>query len=79
MGKFDFDGEEEVLAPEPEPIREVDHGRVTPAIKERLRSLDHVDFVYLFGAVVMKKPTELRPCSLTNNSGRGSESGDSSA
>ena len=44
-GQSDFDGEEELAAPEPEPIREADHARVTPAIREGLRSLDHVDLV----------------------------------
>ena len=55
-GQSDFDGEEESAAPEPEPIREDDHARVTPAIREGLRSLDHVDLVHLFSirAVVMK-------------------------
>ena len=57
-GQSDFDGEEEFVAPEPEPIREADHARVTPAIREGLRSLDHVDLVHLFSirAVVMKSP-----------------------
>ena len=57
-GQSDFDGEEEAAAPEPEPIREADHARVTPAIREGLRSLDHVDLVHLFSirAVVMKSP-----------------------
>ena len=57
-GQSDFVGEEEFIAPEPEPIREADHARVTPAIREGLRSLDHVDLVHLFSirAVVMKSP-----------------------
>ena len=57
-GQSDFDGEEEFVAPEPEQIREPDHARVTPAIREFLWSLDHVDLVHLFSmrAVVMKSP-----------------------
>ena len=65
-GQSDFDGEEESAAPEPEPIREADHARVIPGIREGLRSLDHVDLVHLFSirAVCDEKPTKIRPGSL---------------